>query len=147
MPKHQTKFCPQWLDQTDGNGHIVRCWAKADAKDVHAGYCFLCFKTVNCGNRGVQQLLNHATGDKHKSIACVRFSNEVKHLVPVAMEGTSSSGIQRTSTTDPGATSSSILLIPKSHTDEVPTSLMRISDSIMTIYIILLFYCMWCCVY
>ena len=85
MPKHQTKFCLQWLDQTDGNGHIIRWWGKADVKDVNAGYCNLCFKTVSCGNRGVQQMLQHATGDRHKQIALARFSKEVKHLVPVCV--------------------------------------------------------------
>jgi hypothetical protein len=114
MPKHKTKFSSQWLDQKDGNGHIVRWWCKADAKEVNAGYCNLCFKTFNCGNRGLQQVLQHATGDKHKQIACVRFSQEVKHLALVAVEGTSAS-IQQTA--DKGATS---FLVAKSHVDEVP---------------------------
>ncbi len=120
MPKHQTKFCEQWLDQNDGNRHIVRWWCKADAKDVNAGYCKLYFKTINCGNRGVQQLLQHATGEIHKQIACVRFSQEVKHLVPVAGEGTLNSIPQ---TADNSTTSSTTFLVPKSHIDEVHVSL------------------------
>ena len=114
MPKHQTKFCNQWLDQDDGNGHILRWWCKADAKDVNAGYCKLCFKAISCGNRGVQQILQHATGEKHKQTAIVRFSNEVKHLIPVAVEGTSNP-----QTAGNGATSSTTYLVPKSHVDQV----------------------------
>jgi len=118
MPKHQTKFCEKWLDQKDGNGHIVRWWCKADAKDENAGYCKLCFKAINCGNRGVQQILQHATGEKHKQTVCVRFSQEVKHLAPVAVEGTSNPR-----SADNGATSSTTFLVPKSHVDEVQVSL------------------------
>lgn len=119
MPKYGTKFSQLWLDQVDGNGHSLRCWAKGDPKNVYAGYCQLCFKSIHCGNRGLQQMLSHATGEKHKVIACARFAAEVKHLVPVGVEGTRATGVQRTSATDKASTSCSVSLVPKSHMDQV----------------------------
>jgi len=80
MPR-QTQFSEQWLDQMDANKHILRSWCKKDDKDIFAAHCILCFKKVPCGNMGLRQVLQHASGAKHKEIACRRFSTTEKHLV------------------------------------------------------------------
>jgi len=95
MPGGQTKFGQSWLDQIDCNGHTLRWWCRADIKDVYAGFCILCFKKLPCANIGLRQMLKHATGVKHKEIACVRFSQKEKHLVVVGLEGASAWSIKK----------------------------------------------------
>lgn len=87
MPR-QTRFCEQWLEQTDANGHLLKWWCKPDKNNIYAGRCILCFKSVGCSNQGLSQILQHASCRKHTDIAVVRFSKITPHLT--STEGTSS---------------------------------------------------------
>jgi len=129
MPKSQTKFGAQWLEQVDGNGHLLRLWCRADAKDIFAGYCILCFKRIPCASMGIKQILQHAAGDKHRDIARVRFSKVEKHLVPIGVEmsastssGTATESSQRTPAPSKGSIAAPVMLVPKSHLDKVTTA-------------------------
>jgi hypothetical protein len=95
MPR-QTRFSEQWLNQVDSNKHQLRSWCRKDEKDIFAAHCILCFKKIPCGNMGLRQVLQHATGSKHKEIACLRFSATEKHLVSLecpAMSNASTSSV------------------------------------------------------
>ncbi|PFX13024.1 hypothetical protein AWC38_SpisGene22936 [Stylophora pistillata] len=70
MPKHQTKFNDRWLDEIDGNGHKLRLWCSKGKTDTTA-YCFLCKKTIQCGNAGFAQVLQHS----EKSKTHIRLAN------------------------------------------------------------------------
>ena len=59
MPKHQTKFNDRWLDEADANGHKLRLWCSRGKTDTTA-HCFVCKKTIQCGNAGLAQVLQHA---------------------------------------------------------------------------------------
>ena len=59
MPKRETKFNDRWLDETDGNGHKLRSWCSKGKSDTTA-FCFLCKKTIQCGNAGFAQVLQHS---------------------------------------------------------------------------------------
>ena len=59
MPKRETKFNDRWLDETDGNGHKLRLWCSTEKSDTTA-YCFVCKKTIQCGNAGYTQVLQHS---------------------------------------------------------------------------------------
>ena len=73
MPKHQTKFNERWLDEADANGHKLRLWCSRGKTDTTA-HCFVCKKTIQCGNAGLAQVLQHAeksqTHIKLAKIAC-----------------------------------------------------------------------------
>jgi len=70
MPKHQTKFNDRWLDEIDGNGHKLRLWCSKGKTDTTA-YCFVCKKTIQCGNAGFAQVLQHS----EKSKTHIRLAN------------------------------------------------------------------------
>ena len=59
MPKCETKFNDCWLDETDGNVHKLRLRCSKGKSDT-AAYCFLCKKTIQCGNAGFAQVLQHS---------------------------------------------------------------------------------------
>ena len=92
MPHGQTKFQSPWLEKIDINGHQVKLWCRKDNSE-YAGYCFICDKSIQCGNNGVTQILNHADGVKHKEKAKLRFDKNQKRFVkeevdkPSALQG------------------------------------------------------------
>ena len=73
MPKHQTKFNDRWLDEGDANGHKLRLWCSRGKTDTMA-HCFVCKKTIHCGNAALAQVLQPAeksqTHIKLTKIAC-----------------------------------------------------------------------------
>ena len=121
MPSQETNFSPQWLNQTDGNQHTISWWCRADAKDIHAGFCILCYKKVPCGNMGLIQLLQHATGKRHKEIACTRFS---KSSCYIAVQSKISEESASSSKQGGGLKSKSVTnyVVTKSHNDQVTTA-------------------------
>ena len=56
IPKREAKFNDRWLEETDGNGHKLRSWCSKGKTDTTA-FCFLCKKTIQCGNVGFAQVL------------------------------------------------------------------------------------------
>lgn len=70
MPKHHTKFNDRWLDEIDGNGQKLRLWCSKGKTDTTA-YCFVCKKTIQCGNAGFAQVLQHS----EKSKTHIRLAN------------------------------------------------------------------------
>ena len=59
MPKYLTKFNERWLDEIDANGNKLKSWSTSGKTDAIA-FCFVCKKTVQCGNAGIAQVLQHA---------------------------------------------------------------------------------------
>lgn len=59
MPDRYTKFNGRWLEEIDSNGHKLKLWCRKGDSDTKA-YCFVCCKSIQCGNSGLPQLLQHA---------------------------------------------------------------------------------------
>ena len=75
MPKHQTKFNDRWLDEADANGHKLRLWCSRGKTDTTA-HCFVCKKTIQCGNAGLAQVLQHAEKSHiHIKLAKIAYSD------------------------------------------------------------------------
>ena len=99
MPHGKTHFQKSWLKKTDSNGHCIGQWLKED-KTPYTVTCILCSTSFKCDNSGLKQIMSHADGKGHKTIANQRFAKTQKHF------STSES---------PG----SIVLQSRSHTDQV----------------------------
>ena len=67
MPGGKTHFKNDWLLNTDGLGYKISSWCQP-SKDVGKAFCFLCKKTFRCDNQGLPQLLQHASGQSHKTL-------------------------------------------------------------------------------
>lgn len=68
MPGGKTHFKKDWLLHTDGQGHKISSWCQP-SQEVGKAFCFICKKTFLCNNQGLPQLLQHARGQSHKTLA------------------------------------------------------------------------------
>ena len=66
MPGIVTRFQKDWLKERDENGHILSLWCKQGT--VNAALCICCNKYVRHDNQGLQQLIQHARGQRHKCL-------------------------------------------------------------------------------
>ena len=99
MPHGKTHFQTAWLKKTDYKGHRIGQCLKED-KTPYTVTCILCSTSFKYDNSGLKQVMSHADGKGHKTIANQQFCKTQKHF------STSES---------PG----SILLQSRSHTDQV----------------------------
>jgi len=104
-----------WLDQKDKNGHELRRWCRPDSNSEYAGFCFVCNKTIQCGNSGCAQILKHADGSVHVKNAKPRLDSKQKHFFA---QDTKAS----TSTQGGGDVCKTVNLESKSHRDQVTTA-------------------------
>ena len=97
MPKRETKFNDGWLDQTDGNGHKLRLWCSKGKSDTPA-YCFVCKKTIPCGNARFAQLLQHSgKSNTHIRLAKIACSDSQTKIASKTIQNSSSIESQGTS--------------------------------------------------
>ena len=66
MPGGVTHFQKDRLKEKDENGHILSLWCKQGTVD--AALCICCNKYVRHDNQCLQQLIQHARGQRHKCL-------------------------------------------------------------------------------
>ena len=91
MPGGKTHFKKDWLLLTDGLGHKISSWCQP-SNEVGKAFCSICKKTFRCDKKGLPQLLQHAKGQSHKTLANEILSGSQMVFAP-------------TSLTEPGNTS------------------------------------------
>lgn len=116
MPR-ETEFRMVWLEQTDGNGHLIKNWCKPDVKVSSAGFCTVCCKQVPCANMGIRQIMQHATGAKHRELASLRFSQKQAHFVMLDTDRR-----KQDSSTNAETSINSKVTFSKAHNDQVTTA-------------------------
>lgn len=79
MPHGKTHFQKSWLKKTDSNGHCIGQWLKED-KTPYTVTCILCSTMFKCDNSGLKQIMSHADGKGHKTIANQQFAKTHKHF-------------------------------------------------------------------
>ena len=81
MPQHYTKFNDRWFKEVDSNWHKLKLWCSKGDSDTTA-YWFVCFKSIQCVNSGLPQLLQHAqkcqTHIKLAKTACSDIQPRIK---------------------------------------------------------------------
>ena len=73
MPTGKTKFQNSWLEAEDCSKCKVDTWCRKGSGESKA-FCVLCNKEVCCDNAGLEQVLQHAKGAKHRKLADGRAS-------------------------------------------------------------------------
>jgi hypothetical protein len=80
MPAGQTKFQNSWLDEEDCSGKKVGVWCRKGTSD-HKAFCTVCMKEVACDNNGLDQVLQHAKGKKHRALVDgMKFQPTLKQM-------------------------------------------------------------------
>ena len=81
MPGGKTHFKKDWLLHTDGLGHKISSWCQL-SNEVGKAFCAICKKTFRCDNQGLPQLLQHARGQSHKTLAIEILSGSQMVFAP-----------------------------------------------------------------
>lgn len=82
MAHSKTKFQKRWLNEKDGNGHELNVWC-VETKDPFIARCKWCDKFVRCDGQGCKQLIQHASGAKHKQKLGLLVDKRQSLLAPV----------------------------------------------------------------
>ena len=80
MPHGHTHFETSWLSKNDRNDHHTGKWLTDPNDKDFTAKCTLCTTSFEYENSGLQLLLSHADGEKHKEIATRRFSANQFHF-------------------------------------------------------------------
>lgn len=71
------RFNSKWLEQRDAAGHLVSTWArKINDENI---LCAACDKTIQL-QRGIQAIMQHSRGEKHKEQFQIKFKHRQLHL-------------------------------------------------------------------
>lgn len=124
MPHGKTKFQRHWLTSTDANGNSLSSWCKEIQHDPFKAMCIICNKAVSCDNSGKNQLLKHATGDKHKELAKTKLDANQKTFSfakPSSSDkpGTSSTSVGSVSPGSEGAEGTSMTFLGPSLNEQI----------------------------
>jgi hypothetical protein len=91
MPGGKTSFQQHWLDELDCTGKLIKNWCKKGS-DSFSGYCFLCNKKIGCDNAGLDQIKQHAKGNKHSAIVSMVSSTKQLQLSAASLSSANPSG-------------------------------------------------------